>query len=198
MNSKFSFKLRVTHLRNSCATKPASTTSTPHVRHHRRLIVTAMSKALFGVPNSGWASPKWNWGYAQGTGHDCAKICRQQYGSIPKRKDLVKTLMDGSCEQDFEEVKLVLALAWQSQRRYTDVLEKMAQAKRYEVGDEDECSTRLVQDMQERFTLLQPSEEDMNMMKTVTKELDANNVKLARQRCAGLVLNAMGFIERGL
>jgi hypothetical protein len=164
------------------------------------LVVTAFSmpKDLYGVRNSGWTSPDWNWGYSQGTGHDCAKICRRQYGSADARTDLVKTLIDGSSQQDFEEVKLVLALAWQSQRCFSDVLKNMAQAKRYEVGDEDECSKRLVEDMQERFKLLQPSDEEMNMMKTVTKELDANNVQLARQRCAGLVLNAMGFIERGL
>ena len=160
---------------------------------------SSSSKQIFGIRNSGWTSSEWNWGYAQGTGHDCAKQCRQKYSTAEARKALVQSLVDASpCQLDFEEVKQVLALTWQRQRRYGDVMENMAQARRYEEGDELECSKFLVQDMIDRFESLRPSQDDADRMKTVTQELEANNVALARELCAGLVLNAMGFVEVGL
>ena len=160
---------------------------------------SSSSKQIFGIRNSGWTSSEWNWGYAQGTGHDCAKQCRQKYSTAEARKALVQSLVDASpCQVDFEEVKLVLALTWQRQQRYGDVLETMAQARRYEEGDELECSKLLVQDMSDRFDSLRPSQDDVARMKIVTQELEANNVAFARELCAGLILSAMGFVEVGL
>jgi hypothetical protein len=158
-------------------------------------------------------SPTWNWGYAVGTGHDCAAICRREYSTVEKRKELVANLLepDENPEmrqpKNFEEVKLVLALAWQRGRwdgsdggagGYGEVLKHMAEAKRYEDGSEDECSRLFVQDMQDRFDLL---------VDTVSLELremralldDSNDdMDYACRKCSGLVLEAMGFIDRGL
>ena len=116
---------------------------------------------------------------------------------------LVQSLLDESSgdKLNFEEVKLVLALTWQRLGRnhcYGDVLQTMAQARRYEEGDDLECSKRLVQDMMDRFELLRPSQHDVDRMKTVVQELEANNVVRARKVCASLVLNNIGFVQNGL
>lgn len=169
---------------------------------------------IYGVPHSGWTSPQWNWGSAVGTGHDCARICRQR-NSIPQaRQDLIHQLLhwrrsndvvdDERHLLDFEEVKLVLALAWQRGRwdgsdggkgGYGDVLKHMAEAKRYEQGSEAECSRRFVQDLQARFHLLRPSSEEADAMASLRCEGD--EIFDARYRCAGLVLQCMGFVENG-
>ena len=72
----------------------------------------------------------------------------------------------------------------------------MAQANRYEVGDDEECARILVQDMQDRFRLLSPEQEDQQMMESVF-DLEPDT-DAAQRRCSGLVLKAMGFIENGL
>jgi hypothetical protein len=71
----------------------------------------------------------------------------------------------------------------------------MAKAKRYEVGAE--CSKLLVQDMEQRFQLLDPSGKEVELMQSAVEAIDSN-VELARRRCAGLVLNSMGFVDGGL
>jgi len=168
-----------------------------------------LSMNLYGVPDSGWTSPRWNWGSAVGTGHDCAQICRSRYNNSRRaRQELVDTLQAGgnsATEIDFEEVKLVLALAWQRGRwdgsdggrgGYGEVLQQMANAQRYEVGGSaQECSRRLVQDMQERYHLLDPSDEQLRAMKSL--DCSDGNIFTARCCCAGLVLEAMGFVENG-
>ena len=109
--------------------------------------------------------------------------------------------------KNFEEVKLVLGLTWQRGRwdgsdggrgGYGEVLQAMAEAKRYEEGTEEECATRLVEDMQARFQLLNPSEEQRTAMSTLWDEVEAGTVNLALRRCSGLVLEAMGFVESGI
>jgi hypothetical protein len=172
------------------------------------------SKTIYGIPNSGWTSPSWNWGSASGTGHDCAKICRQTYSTKEERLNLINSLIstdETATAIDFEEVKLVMALAWQNGRwdgsdggvgGYGDVLSMMADAKRYEENVEEDGKTLLLRDMQERFYLLDPNNEDEIMMK---KLLDVNNnsdnddinIDTALRRCSGLVLKAMGFIQNG-
>ena len=163
-------------------------------------------KGIYGVPKSGWKSHAWNWGSAVGTGHDCARICRQNYGTLEARKALVANLMaSAEIPADFEEVKLVLALAWQRGRwdgsdggrgGYGDVLKYMAEAKRYEEGSEEECSVRLVQDMQARYDLLRPTTGQITAMQNLNGDCESD-VFIARRRCAGLVLEAMGFVENG-
>jgi hypothetical protein len=167
----------------------------------------SVPKEIYGVPRSGWKSPDWNWGSAAGTGHDCALVCRQQYATRQARADLVVKLQAGEPEPtNFEEVKLVLALAWQQGRwngsdggqgGYSEVLRAMAEAERYEQGSEDECARRLVQDLQSRFTLLDPSEDQLAAMKSVLTSGDVGAC-LAQRRCSGLVLEAMDFIENGI
>ena len=168
------------------------------------------SKTIYGIPNSGWTSSSWNWGSASGTGHDCAKICRQRYSTKEKRLNLINSLIltdDTAKAIDFEEVKLVMALAWQNGRwdgsdggvgGYGDVLSMMANAKRYEENVED-GKTLLFRDMQERFHLLDPNNEDEIMMKQLLDNSDNNDIDIdtTLRCCSGLVLKAMGFIQNG-
>jgi hypothetical protein len=172
----------------------------------------SLAKTVYDVPDSGWNSNEWNWGSAAGTGHDCAAICRRKYTTRKERSKLVDELVGASSRhardrhpQNFEEVKLILALAWQRGRwdgsdggpgGYGEVLAALAGARRYERGDEDECSINLIQDMQDRFRLLNPQDEDLEMMENffaLEPDIDA-----IRRCCSGLVLKAMGFIENGL
>lgn len=166
-------------------------------------------KTIYDVPRSGWTSPDWNWGSAYGTGHDCALVCRQRYGTRINRSDLVDRLMKGSDRSnDVEEIKLVLALAWQRGRwdgsdgglgGYGEVLVSMAEAQRYEEGDTLDCYRRLLEDMKTRFEMLDPTEDDLRAMNEINiDEKDIEYVESALRRCSGLVLKAMGFIENGL
>ena len=160
------------------------------------------SKPIYGVPNSGWTSPEWNWGYASGTGHDCAAICRRKYSTRGERSALIDELVSASPATDLEEVKLVMALAWQSGRwdgsdggpgGYGDVLAAMADARRYE--DEKTGNLSLLRDMKERFGLLNPTNDDRIAMENLTDNGD--DVDSALRTCSGLVLKAMGFVESG-
>lgn len=180
------------------------------------------STDIYGIPGSGWKSPTWNWGYAQGTGHDCAAICRRRYATQTSRQALVDNLLlvaNVNAESllrepaNFEEVKLILALVWQNGRwdgsdggrgGYGTILSAMAEAKRYEVGSDDECARRFIQDLADpkRFTLL-PLINDaaMQQMTSMAEAAIAGTTQdydLDRRRCSGFVLQAMGFVERGL
>jgi hypothetical protein len=76
----------------------------------------------------------------------------------------------------------------------------MANAKRYEDGEDGK--TLLFRDMQERFHLLDPNNDDKIKMK---KLVDVNNnsdnddidIDATLRCCSGLVLKAMGFIQNG-
>lgn len=159
-------------------------------------------KAIFGVQGAGWVSSDWNWGSPFGTGHDCAMVCRRRFNTPEKREELVNALIeaDGSDGLDFEEVKLVLALVWQKARKtglesYGVVLDEMAKAERYEVGDDEDCSRLFVQDIQKRYIWLDPEVDDkvaMNLLWYETEDYD-----VARRRCSGLVLKSIGFIKDG-
>lgn len=170
---------------------------------------SAGGKELYGVKNSGWKSSSWNWGYSQGTGHDCALICRQRYNSKQSRKQLIDALLLCNMQEpaNFEEVKLVLGLAIQRGRwdgsdggpngGYGDILQYMAEAVRYEDGEINECSRLLVNDMSERYKSLRPDSEQLNAMNNIWIDCIDDPLK-AQRRCSGLVLQAMGFIEKGL
>ena len=150
------------------------------------------SKTIYNVPNSGWTSPDWNWGYGVGTGHDCAAICRRKYASHEERLQLIEDLLGADpTKTDMEEVKLVMALEWQRNRRcgYGDVLEMMAGARRYE---EESPSSLLLKDMTERFHLLNPTKDDFEAMEALR---GSDNVDGALRSCSGLVLKAMGFAK---
>jgi len=171
------------------------------------------SKTMYGVKNSGWTSPQWNWGYAAGTGHDCAAICRENYRTIESRMELVQDLCTAPTidakdrkPENFEEIKLTLALAWQRGRwdgsdggrgGYGQVLAAMADASRYEDGSEAECSWRLVEDMQQRFSMLKPEKDRQDQMAKLQDDI-GSDYDAARRKCCGLVLEAMGFVENGL
>lgn len=170
---------------------------------------SSSSKEIYGVKGSGWTSPEWNWGYAQGTGHTCAAICRDLYGTRQAREKLVENLLAGKKTQNepsVEEIKLILALEWQRGRwdgsdggkgGYGEVLSRMAAAKRYEAGSHDVCLQRLVEDMADpnRFSLLGATKEEVQEMESC---LLCGNPEDGFRRSAGMVLSAMGFIERGM
>jgi hypothetical protein len=135
-------------------------------------------------------------------------ICRKKYSTQQQRFDLVSNLikMDLSDPANFEEVKLVLGLAFQNGRwdgsdggrgGYGDVLLHLAEAIRYEDGSNSDCATTLVRDMTERFVLLKPTKEQINTMQSVWVDCN-NDPNLAQRRCSGLVLQALGFVEKGL
>jgi len=182
------------------------------------------SKEIYGVAGSGWSSPEWKWGSAKGTGHDCAKICRERYATPESRLELIECLllskeeiqMDSDADdtaasseervpENFEEVKLVLALAWQKARKkcygglesYGELLDEMAIGQLYEVGTEEDCSLLLVQHMQKRFFWLYPDVQDKISMNTLLYDCESD-FDWIRRRCSGLVLQAMEFEEIGL
>lgn len=159
-------------------------------------------------------SPQWNWGSARGTGHDCAAICRRQYASKASRLELINNLLEPSEDaaerkpENFEEVKLILGLAWQNGRwdgsdggagGYGDVLQHMAGAQRYEKGSDEECARLFVEDLQDRFELLDSIDVVSSELREMRSILDDDSdLDYSRRKASGLVLEAMGFVEKGL
>ncbi len=179
---------------------------------------------LYGIPGSGWKSPTWNWGYGNGTGHDCAMICRQRWSSPESRKLLLDALMnprdvevetikdagaekaDEMREPQFEEVKLILGLALQKYARfgidggrggYNQVLDYMARTK-YESDDEDQNARLFVNDMKERFHLIADGDQAVVQEMEQLESACAGDVDLLRRKCTALVLSQMDFIQNGL
>lgn len=190
-------------------------------------------KEIYNVPGSGWTSPQWNWGSAMGTGHDCAMICRDRYKSQSARISLIENLLSPSTlkgdlaevetleksllvkddvslrDPAFEEVKLILGLAWQNGRwdgsdggigGYGEVLREMARADRYEGGDDysacAECNMYFIEDVCTRFHLI-AADDQVKEMQAILENV-GNDIDSSRRKCAGMVLKAMGFIEKGL
>ena len=125
---------------------------------------------------------------------------------------------------NFEEVKLILALAWQKGlqnghggggggelRPYGEILDAMVQAERYENkavagsgpgrddddDDDKDNSLLLVQDMQKRYFFLTPEVDDKIRMNLLLYDGD-EDWDWIRRRCSGLVLRALDFEENGL
>jgi hypothetical protein len=178
------------------------------------------TKQIYNIPNSGWKSKKWNWGSAQGTGHDCAAICRRRYDDIVDRKQLVDALLSPvefkashpNSEVSFEEVKLILGLAWQRGRwdgsdggpeGYSSVLENMANARRYENDDEVISALNFIEDVSEKFSCISKNVESLNRMKSIANDVRGKHARkeevfMDRRICAGLILEAMDFVQNGL
>ncbi|KAL7554004.1 hypothetical protein ACHAWF_017360 [Thalassiosira exigua] len=178
------------------------------------------SERLYDVPNSGWKSPEWNWGSARGTGHDCAAICRRRWGDRSDRRKLVRSLLSPAefkaerpdSEVPFEEVKLILGLAWQRGRwdgsdggpgGYGSVLATMAEGRRYEQEDEVISALNFVEDVSERFATISRNADELKRMKCLASEMRGKHagkeeVFMARRTCAGMVLDAMNFVDNGL
>ncbi|KAL3785182.1 hypothetical protein ACHAW5_011207 [Stephanodiscus triporus] len=179
------------------------------------------SKQIYNIPDSGWRSKKWSWGSARGTGHDCAAICRRRWDDESDRRDLVQSLLDPAefkglhphSEVPFEEIKLILGLAWQRGRRdgtdggpgqgYGAVLETMAEARRYENEDEVISALNFIDDVSGRFASICRDAEKLKRMKAIANDIrgkhaEKEEVFMARRMCAGMVLDAMNFVESGL
>ena len=207
-------------------------------------------KEIYGIPASGWSSLHWKWGEATGTGHACAVLCRRQYRTPESRRDLIANLVmtkeeirggttttaDNADDEkvvseaaaaaqrspvNFEEVKLILALAWQKGlqnghgggggelRPYGEILDAMVQAERYKkkavagpgCDDDDDNdkdnSLLLVQDMQKRYFFLTPEVDDKIRMNLLLYDGD-EDWDWIRRRCSGLVLRALDFEANGL
>eukprot|EP00581_Thalassiosira_minuscula_P000195 CAMPEP_0183736310 /NCGR_PEP_ID=MMETSP0737-20130205/49019_1 /TAXON_ID=385413 /ORGANISM="Thalassiosira miniscula, Strain CCMP1093" /LENGTH=258 /DNA_ID=CAMNT_0025970273 /DNA_START=42 /DNA_END=818 /DNA_ORIENTATION=- len=182
-------------------------------------------KTLYNIEHSGWKSPQWNWGYARGTGHDCAAICRRRWGgddpdSRSDRRKLVEMLLSPAefkashpeAELPFEEIKLILGLAWQRGRwdgsdggpnGYGAVLATMAEARRYEQEDEVMSALSFIEDVSEKFDTIARSADERNRMKAIAndvrgKHAGLDDIFMARRTCAGMVLDAMNFVNNGL
>jgi len=159
-------------------------------------------------------SPQWNWGSARGTGHDCAAICRRQYSTKESRRQLIDNLLEPAEDsnkrqpENFEEVKLILGLAFQNGRwdgsdggagGYGEVLQYMAGAQRDEEGSEDECAMRFVRDMQDRFEFIADvSSMELREMRCILDGDAGKDMDCVRRKCSGLVLDQMGFVKKGL
>ena len=148
-------------------------------------------------------------------------ICRKRWNSREKRQALLDLLrfpkevkdchrlsieeVDSFRDPPFEEVKLILGLAWQRGRwdgsdggvgGYREVLGNMATGVRYETEDEHSNSILLISDMKEKFHLIasQQAMQEMNGLDySSTPDIDA-----VRRKCAALVLAEMKFVEKGL
>lgn len=182
------------------------------------------NKEIYNIPGSGWTSPTWNWGYANGTGHDCALLCRRKFSTKQKRQELIQQLLhpsaisssnmeeaDTSRSPSFEEVKLILGLTIQRARwdgtdggsgGYSEVLGIMAKGQRYESNDEESNSKLFVKDMVDRFHLIAGNEIgdqaiDQDKMKQIVNEC-ANDYDMLRRKCTGLVLQKMAFVDLGM
>jgi hypothetical protein len=198
---------------------------------------------LYNIPNSGWKSPQWNWGSARGTGHDCASICRSRWSKREDRRKLVHSLLQLSPvssssssisaaksntnnkieeeeeeeeEVSFEEIKLILALAWQRGRwdgtdggptGYRSVLQTMADAHRYENEDEILSSLHFIEDVSSKYHTISRNAEELHKMKDINnsivhggkkKHARIDEIFMARRVCAGMVLDAMHFVDNGL
>ncbi len=64
---------------------------------------------------SGWSSPHWNWGYAQGEAHDLAISVRNNLRTTTSRENFIAGCLDDRI--DIEEIKMVLALRFQMAAR---------------------------------------------------------------------------------
>jgi hypothetical protein len=164
----------------------------------------ATPRRVYGVPS--WTSDDWNWGSAVGDAHDCAVTCRRVMSRQELRQSFVDDLLTTTdCPENFEEVKLVLALAWQTYQVYPTVLRHMAEAERYERGTDEACMRLFVHDMRDEFATLHPSAEQQQQMNAIVVENDDSaqpmsleDLERARRQCSGLVLSCMGFVEKGL
>ncbi|KAL7509751.1 hypothetical protein ACHAXN_008923 [Cyclotella atomus] len=174
-------------------------------------------RQLYNIKNSSWKSNEWNWGYARGTGHDCASICRRRWSDKADRKKLVDALLNPeayhskhkSYEVPFEEVKLILGLLWQRAGRshaFNEVLENMVDAKRYELDDEVLSALNFVTDVRDAFPDVALKKSHVDQMNAVAGEIlhyhdhmvDRVEAFRIRRVCAGMVLEDMGFIENGI
>ena len=177
-----------------------------------------ISRQLYNIKDSSWTSPKWNWGSARGTGHDCAAICRRRWSDKVDRQKLVDSLVNpaeyhcihGDHEVPFEEIKLILGLYWQRCGRshaFNNMLDNMARAKRYEVqNDEITSALNFITDVKECFPYVARSKSDIDQIDIVAGEIlqyhenmvDSEKVFRIRRVCAGMVLEAMGFVQNGI
>ena len=153
-----------------------------------------------------------------GTGHDCAAICRRRWSDKTDRQKLVNSLLNPAgyhskhhdYEIPFEEIKLILGLLWQRSGRshsYNQVLENMARAGRYEENDEMLSAFNFITDVRDAFPDVALSKSDKDHMDSVAGEIqqyhsdplvNREDVFRIRRICCGMVLEAMGFIERGI
>mmetsp|Transcript_41351 Transcript_41351/g.74548 ORF Transcript_41351/g.74548 Transcript_41351/m.74548 type:complete len:239 (+) Transcript_41351:41-757(+) len=175
---------------------------------------------LYNINGSGWKSPKWNWGSSQGTGHDCALICRKRWDDRSDRRKMVESLLSPvefkashpNSEVSFEEIKLILGLAWQNGRwdgsdggknGYSAVLSTLASARRYEDEDEVISALSFIEDVSARFKTISRNAEELKRMKAIANDVRGKHagkeeVFMDRRTCAGMVLDAMNFVDNGL
>ena len=167
---------------------------------------------LYGITDSKWSSPKWNWGYASGSGHDCALICRRKFSTQESRRELIEGLISSSIpeclEEDnlMDELKLILGLTWQRGRRdgtdggvggYSEVLFNLADCQYetfFECDDGIACQRNFLNDMKARYHLI--SENQIEKVQNLSDEFE--DLDKSIRVCAGMILNSMDFIRLGM
>ena len=175
---------------------------------NRQSFLLMTSKELYGIDGASWTSSKWNWGYAVGTGHDCAAICRRKFETRDSREEWIRNIACG--EICIEEIKLVLALAWQKGRwdgsdggegGYGEVLEEMIKGF-YDTKDEEENARMMIIDLASRYPFISESSSELDVMEKIANQaIEVENMETLeslRFECCEMVLKAMGFVERGL
>ncbi len=229
---------RISHSshRHHCTTVPTTTTlmmtldeipnyETTTANNNTAADSNKKGTVLYNVTNSGWKSPQWNWGSARGTGHDCASICRSRWSDREDRRILVHSLLlpspvssyasNNNGEVSFEEIKLILALAWQRGRwdgtdggpnGYRSVLQTMVDAHQYENENEIISSLHFIEDITSKYHSISRNAKDLHKMKDIAntivhgkkKHASMEEIFMARRMCAGMVLDAMHFVDNGL
>lgn len=92
-------------------------------------MLAALCAALLGITVSptrtprvvmsySWSSPGWRWGYANGAAHDVAMRVRSALSTPQARAGYLDSLRSSDGAPPLDDIKMVLALAWQRARNY--------------------------------------------------------------------------------
>eukprot|EP00958_Prasinococcus_capsulatus_P025674 scaffold4409_cov369-Prasinococcus_capsulatus_cf.AAC.27 len=98
------------------ATGPRQRSRKGHAAVNGTVMAASISEVteLVQERRTGWSSPTWRWGFAVGDAHDAAYIARSSLQSRDSRRSwLVQLAQTEPSTTPWEEVKLVLALAFQ-------------------------------------------------------------------------------------
>eukprot|EP00287_Rhodomonas_sp_CCMP768_P002193 CAMPEP_0196735596 /NCGR_PEP_ID=MMETSP1091-20130531/13982_1 /TAXON_ID=302021 /ORGANISM="Rhodomonas sp., Strain CCMP768" /LENGTH=155 /DNA_ID=CAMNT_0042079249 /DNA_START=171 /DNA_END=638 /DNA_ORIENTATION=- len=153
---------------------------------------------------STWANPEWRWGYGVGLAHDQAAILRAKLRTPDSRSAWLDTMVSGSGEVGWEEVKLALALKWQRANRvmngdamtaYNQVMEQLRKAK-YEGEENDKL---FVKDMEARLRFFGDFSNGLVLDFRGKQAPDLIDSYDSRRRViAAAVLECFEFVDAGL
>jgi len=200
------------------ATGPRQRSRKGHAAVNGTVMAASISEVteLVQERRTGWSSPTWRWGFAVGDAHDAAYIARSSLQSRDSRRSwLVQLAQTEPSTTPWEEVKLVLALAFQKaghERRdggaggWLEVMERMVLAE-YE-GDDG--IGYLAEDLRTRLPLLLRSPGPFQGMAEVPdaaavvsslveagSRIESTEEGSTASRCVQ-VLAGLDFVDRGI